>query len=243
MINIKEKVFLYLHWEKIMKKSDILWILILICLSMIVIIPSSRLIFEKSTSAYPYLMGFLKTAILASLGERFVHRIKTGSYFGDRGILLRFIVWGFLGIVFVIIFKLFSSGVTSAQAANLLPSIENTSFIASLLTAFMISFLMNIFFAPTFMLFHRITDTYIQLGNGSINKIIHIPFEDVTNHIDFPYFLNFVVLKTIPLFWIPAHTITFLLPENYRVLMAAYLSVVLGFLLSINKKNTKQTDK
>ncbi|HRZ79119.1 MAG TPA: Mpv17/PMP22 family protein, partial [bacterium] len=40
-------------------------------------------------------------------------------------------------------------------------------------------------------------------------------------------------LKTIPLFWIPAHTITFLLPENHRVLFAAILGVVLGVFLAI----------
>ncbi len=223
-----------------MKKSDYLWILILVGLSLIVIIPESRSVFEQSTASYPYLMGFIKTAVLASLGERLVHRIKTGSYFGDRGILLKFIVWGFLGMIFVIIFKLFSSGVVSAQESHLLPSIQNASFIASLLTAFMISFLMNIFFAPTFMLFHKITDRYIELGHGDIRQIIRIPFKEVTNHIDFPQFLNFVVLKTIPIFWIPAHTITFLLPENYRVLMAAYLSVVLGILLSVAKNKTQK---
>lgn len=219
-----------------MKKSDFLWISILICLSLIVMIPQSRFIFEQATASYPYLMGFIKTAMLASLGERLVHRIKTGFYFGDQGILLKFIVWGFLGMVFVIIFKLFSSGVEAAQASNLHPSISNTTFIASLLTAFMISFLMNVFFAPTFMLFHRITDNYIELGHGKINQIIKVPFSSVVERINFSHFLNFVVLKTIPLFWIPAHTITFLLPENYRVLMAAYLSVVLGFLLTIAKQ-------
>jgi len=224
-----------------MKKSDYLWILSLILLSLIVIIPQSRSVFETTTASYPYLMGFIKTAILASLGERLVHRIKTGSYFGDKGIVLKFIVWGFLGMVFVIIFKLFASGVASAQVAHLLPSIQNTSFLASLLTALMISILMNLFFAPTFMLFHRITDRYIELGEGNIYKIIHVKFMDVTHHIDFHQFLNFIVLKTIPLFWIPAHTITFLLPENYRVLMAAYLSVILGILLSIPKaKGIKQ---
>lgn len=222
-----------------MKKSDFLWILILFCLSLIVIIPQSRHIFEQMTSLYPYLMGFIKTAILASLGERLVHRIKTGFYFGDRGILLKFIVWGFLGMVFVITFKLFSSGVVAAQASNLLPSINNTSFMASFLTAFMISFLMNVLFAPTFMLFHRVTDNYIELGHGQIKNIVKVPFSDVVKHINFSHFLNFIVLKTIPLFWIPAHTITFMLPENYRVLMAAYLSVVLGFLLSIANKNKK----
>ncbi len=223
-----------------MKKSDYLWILILVLLSLIVVIPQSRAVFEQSTASYPYLMGFIKTAILASLGERLVHRIKTGFYFGDKGIILKFIVWGFLGMVFVIIFKLFSSGVISAQQAHLLPSIQNTSFLASLLTALMISILMNVFFAPTFMLFHRITDRYIELGNGNLNQIAHVKFKDVTNHIDFHEFLNFIVLKTIPFFWIPAHTITFLLPENYRVLMAAYLSVVLGFLLSMAKSRKSE---
>ena len=218
-----------------MKKSDFLWILILILLSLIVIIPQSRAVFETSTVSYPYLMGFIKTAILASLGERLAHRLRTGTYFGDQGILLKFIVWGFLGMVFVIMFKLFASGVASAEQANLLPSIQNTSFLASLLTAVMISILMNVFFAPTFMLFHKVTDRYIELGEGNMNKIIHVKFKEVTDHIDFHEFLNFVVLKTIPFFWIPAHTITFLLPENYRVLMAAYLSVILGILLSIPK--------
>lgn len=217
-----------------MKKSDFLWISILIGLSLIVIIPQSRSIFEQSTASYPYLMGFLKTSILASLGERLVKRIKTGSYFGDKGVILKFVVWGFLGMIFVLTFKLFSNGVISAQQVNLLPMINNTSFISSLLTAFMISLLMNLFFAPTFMLFHRVTDTYVELGHGNLGQMSQVSFKEIVNHIDFHYFLNFVVLKTIPLFWIPAHTITFLLPENYRVLMAAYLSIVLGFLLSIN---------
>ena len=223
-----------------MKKTDVIWLLILISLSMIVVIPQSREIFEQSTTAHPYLMGFIKTSILASLGERLVHRMKTGSYFGDSGIFLKFILWGFLGMVFVLMFKLFSQGVLSAQQANLLPSINNTSFFASLLTAFMISFLMNIFFAPSFMLFHRVTDTYIELGHANLNKMIHIPLSEVIDYIGFPHFFRFILLKTIPFFWIPAHTITFLLPENYRVLMAAYLSVVLGFLLSISKNKQQK---
>ena len=224
-----------------MKKYDFIWLLILVSLSMIVVVPQSRLIFEQSTTSYPYLMGFVKTSILANLGERLVHRMKTGSYFGDSGIILKFILWGFLGMVFVLMFKLFSQGVLSAQQANLLPSINNTSFFATLLTAFMISFLMNIFFAPSFMLFHRVTDAYIELGNANLKKMIHIPLSEVIDCIGFSHFFRFVLLKTIPFFWIPAHTITFLLPENYRVLMAAYLSVVLGFLLSVSK-NKQQKD-
>ncbi|PKK96824.1 MAG: hypothetical protein CVV58_04390 [Tenericutes bacterium HGW-Tenericutes-3] len=224
-----------------MKKKDFIWILVLVLFSLIVIVPQSRTIFEKYTALYPYVMGFIKTAILASLGERLVHRIKKGSYFGDKGILLKLIVWGFLGMVFVVIFKIFAGGVVQAQAASLLPSIEGTSFISSLLTAFLISLMMNVFFAPSFMLFHRVTDLYIELSDGDIKKMVKVPFKEVTSKIDLHQFLDFVVLKTIPLFWIPAHTITFLLPENYRVLMAAYLSVVLGVLLSVAK--AKKTEE
>ncbi|MCX7905011.1 MAG: Mpv17/PMP22 family protein, partial [Caloramator sp.] len=49
-------------------------------------------------------------------------------------------------------------------------------------------------------------------------------------------FISFVVLKTIPFFWIPAHTITFLLPSEYRVLMASFLSIALGAILSLAKR-------
>jgi ABC-type phosphate/phosphonate transport system permease subunit len=44
---------------------------------------------------------------------------------------------------------------------------------------------------------------------------------------------SFVFKKTIPFFWYPAHTITFLLPQNFQVLFAAFLGVALGVILSI----------
>ena len=44
---------------------------------------------------------------------------------------------------------------------------------------------------------------------------------------------NFVFKKTIPFFWYPAHTITFLLPEETRVLFAALLGVALGVILAV----------
>jgi len=50
--------------------------------------------------------------------------------------------------------------------------------------------------------------------------------------------VNFVLLKTIPFFWIPAHTLTFLLPKEYRIVIAAFLSVVLGVILALDDKNT-----
>jgi hypothetical protein len=47
---------------------------------------------------------------------------------------------------------------------------------------------------------------------------------------------GFVFKKTIPFFWYPAHTITFLLPAEQRVLFAAVLGIVLGVLLAVAAK-------
>ncbi len=220
-----------------MKFKDILWGVILISITLFVAIPQTRVYFNEATSNYPYIMGFIKTAILASMGELLINRIRKGSYFFGTGHLYKFMVWGFLGMIFVLIFKLFASGVVAAQEVNLLPSILNPGFLSNLLTAFMISLLMNIFFAPSFMILHRITDGYIELGNGRLVEIRRVKLNQIIDNINWNYFFSFVVLKTIPSFWIPAHTITFLLPENYRVLMAAYLSIALGMILTFAKKS------
>lgn len=218
-----------------MKYKDFIWIGIIILITSFIVIPASRNIFESLTQSYPYMMGFIKTALLASMGERLVVRIKTGSYFSDQGFLLKALVWGLLGMGFVLFFKLFAEGVALTQAARLLPSISEPLWASLLLTAFLISVTMNVVFAPTFMLLHRITDGYIHLAEGKLNKILSVKISDVIDRINFTYFFEFVLFKTIPFFWIPAHTITFLLPENYRVLMAAYLSIALGLLLTLTK--------
>ncbi|MDO9628752.1 MAG: hypothetical protein Q7I99_02525 [Acholeplasmataceae bacterium] len=224
-----------------MKIKDIIWGMILVLITLFVAIPTTRNYFDYATTNFPYLMGFIKTAILATMGELLIHRIKKGTYFPESGLIYKFIVWGFLGMIFVLIFKLFASGVVAAQDNNLLPSISSPLFLSSLLTAFMISFLMNVFFAPSFMILHRITDGYIELGNGKFRSIRKVKLNQIIDRIDWNYFFGFVVLRTIPFFWIPAHTITFLLPENYRVLMAAYLSIALGMILTLSK--TTKRDK
>ncbi len=61
------------------------------------------------------------------------------------------------------------------------------------------------------------------MGQGQFSKIKDVKLKAVTDKIDWYGFMSFIVFKTIPLFWIPAHTITFLLPGEYRVLMAALL--------------------
>ena len=86
---------------------------------------------------------------------------------------------------------------------------------------------MYLTFGIVFMAMHRVSDTYIDLRmNGEKPSLLEL-VETFRWHT----FISFVVIKTIPLFWIPAHTITFLLPAALRVVMAAYLSIVLGVIL------------
>lgn len=224
-----------------MKINDLIWVLGILAFSMILVIPETRSIFNDWTTNVPYAMGFIKTAYLATMGEMLVRRMKTGSYCLGRTLVMKFIVWGILGMIFVFIFKIFASGVMAAQDASILPALEGTGFLPKLLTAFLISLMMNLFFAPTFMFLHRITDGYIDQSKGSFKHLFKIPLSDVIDSIPLKHFISFVVLKTIPIFWIPAHTITFLLPENYRILMAAYLSIALGFLLTLSTKTKRHT--
>ena len=64
-------------------------------------------------------------------------------------------------------------------------------------------------------------------GGGHIAAVI--------GAVDWYGFISFTVMKTIPFFWLPAHTVTFMLPPEYQTSMAAALSIVLGIILSLNK--------
>jgi hypothetical protein len=187
--------------------------------------------FEMLTREYPYLMGFIKVGLLATLGELLAVRIARGKWALPVGIWMKAIIWGLLGMSFALMFPVFGGGVAAASAAGLLPQG------GKLLTALLISTLMNICFAPVMMGFHRITDTFIDLAEGRMSQLGQVRLRDAVGHIDWYGFVSFVVLRTIPLFWIPAHTVTFLLPAEYRVLFSALLSVALGAILSLAKRS------
>ncbi|MGV8983462.1 hypothetical protein [Clostridium sp.] len=223
-----------------MKKKDLIWLGTLLIIVFLLAYPLTNEMYTVANKAHPYIMGFLKVSILATMGELLALRIATGDYKTPVGIIYKFIVWGFLGMGFVIAFDLFANGVTGSMNKGLLPSGVQDTFSAKLLFAFFTSAFMNLIFGPTFMTLHRLTDTYIELGHGKFSEIKKIKLRAVTDKIDWYGFMSFVVFKTIPFFWIPAHTITFLLPGEYRVLMAAFLSLALGIILANSKrKNVK----
>ena len=70
------------------------------------------------------------------------------------------------------------------------------------------------------MLFHRLEENIIMKESG---------YEGMEEP-----------LKTLLWFWIPAHTVTFILPREYQIGLAACWSVVLGVIMGLS---TPQREK
>ena len=219
-----------------MKKGDVVWLFSLAAFVAILITPVTHKMFVKFTTEHAYMGGFTKFFILATMGELLAIRIVTSDWSIPKGLLYRAFVWGLLGMVIVLIFNLFAAGIAGALVNGFLPG-GNSKFAF----AFFVSFIMNLSFTPTMMTFHRITDTFIDLKYE--NKKGKVTLSDVVERIDWDGFISFVLMRTIPIFWIPAHTITFLLPLEYRVLSAAFLSIALGAILAFAIKKNGQPNR
>lgn len=192
-----------------------------------------------------FVLAFFKFAVLATLGESIGLRISKGVYNQKGfGLLPRAVVWGFLGVVISLAMGLFARGtfgVFGYFGLELNPiTLVSQSFGIKLLYAFSVSVFMNTFFAPVFMTFHKITDTHILENGGSLKALITpIPMGRIIENLNWKVQWGFVFKKTIPFFWYPAHTITFLLPKEFQVLFAALLGVALGVILSFANMKKK----
>ncbi len=81
--------------------------------------------------------------------------------------------------------------------------------------AFAVSVLTNVFFGPQMMAFHRIEDNWILRERG---------FKGLDK-----------AWWTLLWFWIPAHTVTFALPVEFQIGLAAVWGLVLGVILGLSK--------
>lgn len=226
-----------------MKKSDILFFLFVIALFLPFFISDTIYEWYKSFNAiHGMVMSFVKFAILATLGEMLGLRISTGVYHNKTfGIIPRMVIWGVLGMGINMAMIIFSKGTPiflEYMGLEYASTLMNGDFcLAKFLVALAISVTMNSIFAPVFMTLHKITDTHIGNCGGSIKALsTPIPMTRIFTGLNWAVLWSFVFKKTIPLFWYPAHTITFLLPPDMRVLFAAILGVVLGVLLAIAAK-------
>jgi hypothetical protein len=231
-----------------MKKSDIIVIIACILCFLPFFVSDTVYDFYNSLNAdHGMITSFIKFAILATFGEVIGLRIRTGYYIQKGfGLIPRAIVWGVLGLTIKLAFVVFAVG-TPAFLSYLGIKEASTAMQSSLslmkiLVAFSISATMNIIYAPLMMTFHKITDTHIINNGGTLAGFFRpIKFGEIFTNLNWNVQWNFVFKKTIPFFWIPAHTITFLLPAEFQVLFAAILGIVLGVLLAIaSQKGAKQ---
>jgi len=231
-----------------MKKGDLVIGLVLILIFLpFLLFPTLTQSYRELNSQFPYILSFIKFFILASIGEVLGHRIRSGNYvLKGFGLLPRAIVWGFLGISIKMAFVIFGAGAPimletmglnypSANPADILENnfLKDGTWL-QLLSAFTVSVTLNVFFAPVFMTVHKITDTHIAHNQGKFLSCLRpIPIRKIIREMDWDVQWNFVFKKTIPIFWIPAQTVNFLLPGEYRVLVAAIYSIILGVILAI----------
>ena len=199
--------------------------------------------YSTFNATHGMVMSFLKFSILSTLGEMLGCRISTGKYVTPTfGVLPRMVVWGFLGMGINMAMIIFSKGTPMFMQymgmTNAVEAFTTDGFsMDKLWVALAVSVAMNTIFAPVFMTFHKVTDAHIAAHNGSLKALVTpIPMAERLATLNWQAQWGFVFRKTIPFFWYPAHTITFLLPAEQRVLFAALLGIVLGVLLAVSVK-------
>ena len=170
--------------------------------------------------AYPILSAIIQFAILGTAGEiisKIIIAGKIHSPFNLNMILKKMAIWAFLAVCIKFAFMGFQGFTDSLILHNYLPEL------GLLPRAFAVSVLMNLQFGLFLVIMHRILD---NLAAG-VKK-------NWTN-------IDKSILSLI-WFWIPAHTITFTLPRDFQIGLAALWSLALGIILGFYNKPKEQKE-
>jgi len=171
----------------------------------------------SAVSAHPIYMAIIQFAILGTFGEvvsKWIVNKKAYWPFTVKETLWKMVVWSILAVAIKYAFTGFKGYVTALVEHDLLPQAVKTN---SFLGAFVLSTFTNLQFGVFMVVFHRVLDNIIVKVNNwqGLDK----------------------GMLCMLWFWIPAHTITFMLPVDFQIGLAAVWSVALGILLGFfNKK-------
>lgn len=216
-----------------MKKGDFIWGTVLLLWVLILVMPTSRENFITITELHPYIAGFIKFAILATMGDLLGMRIVNKQWIIPKSTWAKSVIWGIIGIMVTLVFTVYMGGTAAAQTSGRLP-FRGVLFAQALFG----SAIMNVTFGPIMMTFHRFTDMYIDRKYE--NPKAKVTLSNLIEQNDWHSLVEFAWMKTCLFFWIPVHTFVFLLPAQYRVLASAFLSIALGLMLAFIKMKSKQ---
>lgn len=192
-------------------------------------------LFAEFNEKYPYLAGVIQFVLFATGGELLSTRILYNYWPVDKAMGFKALVWGMGGLVLTVLFSVLPKGVEATMETGLLPFYGS-----DIAAAVLSSIVLNLFSMPIHAAAMRI------LGNYSEERFYHghrMKAIEAVDSVDWGEFVDFTYFKTIPVFWIPANTIGFLMPENFRVFFAAVLSFVFGMLMTILKLREKRRER
>ncbi|MHB8193041.1 MAG: hypothetical protein ACYDGL_07170 [Bellilinea sp.] len=166
----------------------------------------------------PLLSAAIQFAVLGTLGEIIsISLQKSRISLPGTGwqMAAKILAWALLGIIIKYGFAGMKGFTRALLDHDMLPAFLGSG----IGWAFAVSLFTNILFGPQMMAFHRLEDNLILGKKG---------FAGITR-----------AWWTLIWFWIPAHTITFALPADYQIGLAAVWSLVLGIILGSSKTKSK----
>lgn len=210
-------------------KGDILWAAaFLICVAALIIVPSRAAILA-ATDAHPYISGFVKFFLLATMGDLIGLRITNNKWTMPHHLFFKACVWGLLGMLITLAFSIFMLGAAETQTVGKLPFAG-----VPFATAFFGSLTMNATFGPMMYIYHKFGDYVVDCLFD--RKISSINSKAFAASVDWTNMVSFFWMRTCLFIWIPLHTLVFLLPPEYRVIASAFLSILLGVIVAASKR-------
>ena len=172
--------------------------------------------YVELVKAYPLYTAMLQFAVLGTFGDVISKWMQQGRVFMPykaQILILKMLEWAFLAITIKYAFVGFQGFVDSLVSHQLLPELGLFG------RAFAVSVAMNLQFGLLLVMLHRFLDNLIaqQSNWKNIDK----------------------GMWSLIWFWIPAHTVTFMLDKPYQIGLAAIWRVVLGLFLGYYNKSVK----
>ncbi|MBN1866247.1 hypothetical protein JW916_03035 [Candidatus Sumerlaeota bacterium] len=163
----------------------------------------------------PLVSAAIQFAVLGTLGEIVSLSLSKRRFTlpcGPARMILKVVAWAILGVFVKYGFTGMKGFAEALFSHGMLPGFVESGWGR----AFVLSLLLNTFFGPHVMFFHRLEDCLI---------LWRWDFRGISR-----------ALWALLWFWIPAHTITFALPATFQLGLAAVWSFALGIIMGFSKK-------